>query len=390
MTTITAATVTSTAKKVIPRWLGIGTKVTTNTIDEILNEAGLNWTISKRPLLTVNEIPEKTEKINPRVLGPNGTAKTDALKSRVQELVETNFNESHFGALNVEVANLISETKDEFIPLQEQYCIVRDDTKYVFTTVGKLYTCIQNEECLGVLSNLITDYGLKVECAGTFMNGAAVWVVAAMPETIMVNGESLSQYVRIMWAHDGTEKLTARFVYLDDQNHIISPKIRGAEEEISIRHTKSAHDRTEDAKKIIARQRKHAEKFVEFASKMGVEHCTTFREYMKEIFPNCDKIIVDEHGYSQEDSNKDRKTVDQLEVDFSKTKQNFWDAFLTVVDYADTQKSTRVHGKTEYTTASEEDQMRKENLLRNNLKSDGTSMKLKQRAWETLTKPIMA
>jgi len=112
-------------------------------------------------------------------------------------------------------------------------------------------------------------------------------------------------------------------------------------------------------------------------------------EYMKALFPKCDVKNLDEHGYDR--INRDTKTVNALEEAFEKNLRatgTLWGAFLTVSSYADNEKGIRIQGKSKDIDAKSENDIKNEIRAKSSMKSEGASMKLKQKAWTVLTAPL--
>jgi hypothetical protein len=375
----------------LPRWCYDGHEINATTVEEVLHQGDLNWTVSKRPIATTADGPQFATKkdINPVTLHPNGTPRTRNLKNAIQQLLCA----PHDIDLQQKVREALEATRNEFLVTSEQYAVVRNDNNHFITTVGKVYTPLENSLCIGVLENLMNEYGCVVQRAGVFNNGASCWVIANLPLSLVVANDDIDQYIRIGWSHDGSEKLAARFLYVSSKTGlVISPVLKDKKipVEISIRHTKTGPERAIDASDIIKKQHKHAAALESIADEMVNTECENFREYLKSLFPKCDENKVTKHG--EDIPNKDSVIVSDLEealrTQDSETANTLWGAYLAVTDYVDNKRTVRIHGKDENISEEENEKLKNEMRNRNAIRSDGAAMKMKQKAWSLLTAPL--
>lgn len=367
--------------KNIPRWLNQGREINATTIDEAIIQGGIDWTVSKRPILTLHDIPPQGENIR-HLLNSNGTSKNTALRIAVEHLLSNN-NEGNKRA----VENLLKETERTFLPISEHAAVVRDDTQMPFTTVGRVYTCLNNKSCLEVIQPLIDQYHLKIERIGMFNHGANIWVILSLPEPIKVGAKVFDQYIKIAWSHDATARLTARTILVDEKNLIYSPELgKGVEVEIAIKHTTNAPEKLLEARLVMEKHGKYVSHFKTVVEKMIKVECKDVSEYLKLIFPNSEKSRISKGG--EELFSRDHKTAKTIEQSFTQHKKasargSLWDFYETVSEYADTSLTVKVRSE----GRGDKDAQRTESRLKSNM-SGGVSMKLKQKAWNILTKGL--
>lgn len=137
-------------------WHGLGVQVNeAATSADAIKHAGLDWTVSKRPLCYA---------VNKGGMVPDYTAIGDA-----------------FG-------------------------IVRDDTNAALGTVGTRYKPIQNIDAFKFLDGVLADFGARYESAGSIYGGKRVWMLAHMPkQAFAINGgDEIKPYVLFSNCHDGT------------------------------------------------------------------------------------------------------------------------------------------------------------------------------------------
>lgn len=113
-------------------WHGLGISVEdTITPDDMLIRAGLNWSINKEPLLTMN-------------------------------------------------------TKQS---VDGTYALVRDSDSYVLGTCGQGYKPVQPKEVLNFFHEFVEKGGMKMETAGSLSNGRMIWALAKIQESFVLGKE---------------------------------------------------------------------------------------------------------------------------------------------------------------------------------------------------------
>ena len=128
-------------------WNGIGIDVRNcTTTEEVMEKAGLDWTVSKVPLV-------------------------------------------HNGKVT-----------DYFI-------IQRDDTGDLLSTAKKTFQPIQNSEAFAFMDNLIPE-GVTYEKVGVSKNGRKIWMLAKMPDTTILD-DVVDPYIVLMNGHGGGISLKA-------------------------------------------------------------------------------------------------------------------------------------------------------------------------------------
>lgn len=165
---------------------GTGVKTSSETIGELLQKFGLNWTVSKQ-LLTLSD----------------GTP--------------TDF----FG-------------------------IVRDDTKKTFGVVKDSYEPFQNSELVELINEAAGTLGLSVDRGGSFNGGGKVWLQleTGLISNIGKNRDTIKKYITGINTHDATKALGWGMA-----NTTISCRntfeAAFREVENKVRHSKSMHSRIE-------------------------------------------------------------------------------------------------------------------------------------------------
>lgn len=107
-------------------WHGLGHKVSNNLSPEQMCEAaGINWTVSKRPVFYTN-------------------------------------------------------AAGEYLPAEREFILARDTDDQFLSAVGTHWKPNQNIEAIGVFKKFVTAGKMKMETAGSLVNGKYVWALAKM------------------------------------------------------------------------------------------------------------------------------------------------------------------------------------------------------------------
>jgi hypothetical protein len=317
-------------------------------LDDLLDQSGLNWTVSKRSTLTTAEIPhmdDPVKDINPRILSTNGTPQIILFRQAIKSLVKDPNNSEHLE----KVKQLLKETENQYIPIPHRYAIVRNDTNTTLAVVGKGYQRFDNRLCLSFFEAPMQSGQLEVTRAGYFDDGARIWVFGRLPKPVIIGNQKIWQFIRIGWSHDMTEKLTAQFHFFTEDGCNFSPSIPGFNNTISLKHTLNGPQRVLEACAVLEKQGIYAHEFKRIGVSMSNTECNhdNFLEYIKKMFPKFDekKLTAGQKEVDTADRRIGQDLIAQykeLDGPFANTQ---WGAFGVFLDYADKKKLNRVHGK---------------------------------------------
>lgn len=129
----------------------------------------------------------------------------------------------------------------------------RTDTNFVLgDRLGDSYQVVQNEEALGVVDALVSE-GLIVETAGAIRDGRTVFMCCRLPENLIIgSNDQVKQYLIIATGHDGNTPILAYFSNVRVVcNNTLQLSFRDATKKHSIRHTRSAADKLNEALKLM-------------------------------------------------------------------------------------------------------------------------------------------
>ncbi len=384
--------------KAVKRWFSLGRNIQSQTVDEALKEGGIDWTVSKRPMLTskaqptfpTRQVDGQTRKdINPIPMGIHGTD----LHEKLQRVLNNLVNLPDDSAPLFELNQILPQLQHPFVPMVEHYAVVRDDIDYPLGVLGGAYNCISNRDCVSILESLIQENRVTLERIGAFNYGRNVWVIAKLPGSLQIGPDTLDQYIKISWSHDGSEKLSATFIaYLTRNNIQFSPKVPNARVSFEIRHTLKAHDRIKIAEDIISSGEIYFKKVEECLNKLAGEAFSDqdMEAYLKSLFKTPgedDEKKLTKHGKPR--VVRSEQTVERIMEIFRDTDDGTvghtkYAGYLAVAQWADHEKQIRVTTKTE--TEDEKEIAQAETRMQGLWMKNGTAFKLKEDAFASIIK----
>lgn len=193
-------------------WHGLGKVVEDHpTSCEAIKHAGLNYTVEKRPLFTLDS---------------------------------TNFD----------LLNALADGIEPQLSVPDYFATIRTDTEEILGVVGKDYQIVQNTDAFSFFDSIVGNYtDIRYETAGALGKGERIFITAKLPDYIRVGKDDLiEQYVFLTTSHDGYGSITAAFtpIRVVCQN-TLNAAIRSKQNSIKIRHTASAVERLKQAHHLM-------------------------------------------------------------------------------------------------------------------------------------------
>ena len=196
--------------KEIP-WHGLGQIISDHpTSAEAIIQAGLNYTVEKRPLFTYD-------------------------------------TENYLGDPDTDI--IIPE-----IEVPNYFATIRTDTEQVLGVVGNDYEVVQNVNAFDFFDNIVGGKnGILYETAGALGNGESIFITAKLPDCLKVGRNDLiEQYIFLTTSHDGYGPVTAAFTPIRVVcRNTLNAAMRNHINCIKIRHTANANDRLKQAHSLL-------------------------------------------------------------------------------------------------------------------------------------------
>jgi phage/plasmid-like protein (TIGR03299 family) len=214
-----------------------------------------------------------------------------------------------------------------------------DDVRRVLGVCGSRYEPVQNAECFGIADALVGQGGARFETAGSLRNGKIVYMTAVLPDAMKVQDDILSKYLLITSSHDGSGALVCLYTPVRVVCHnTLTLALKGKGNRVSIRHTKSATDRMEEAKRILQGAESafsdYGMQLLAWAQKRVSEQFAT--AYLKCLFPS-DKT----RGSNIRQSIYDLFSGKQRGADQDAVRGTAYGLLNSVVEWADHNRSVR-------------------------------------------------
>ncbi len=152
---------------------------------------------------------------------------------------------------------LYAEQANSRVALEDTFGIVRKDLWpgkgcKVLGIVGSQYAPLQNADAFTFFDPIVGENAAAYETAGVLGNGERIWILAWVPENIVVVGEDVvHKYLLLSNSHDGTSSVQVKFtpIRVVCQNTLTMALSRGRT--VRIAHTRGLHARLHQAKDLL-------------------------------------------------------------------------------------------------------------------------------------------
>lgn len=152
----------------------------------------------------------------------------------------------------VDKCEIAAMTTDGPKMVNNAYATIRTDNNTPLGVVKDRYTIVQNSDAFKFFDNAIGKNKAIWQTAGCFNDGARIFVSAKLPNNILINGDPIENYLVFTTNHDGTGGVRILFtpIRVICQN-TLNAAIKGSDNYVSFRHTKSVHENIDIADQIL-------------------------------------------------------------------------------------------------------------------------------------------
>lgn len=165
---------------------------------------------------------------------------------------------------------------------------VRADTGSLLGVVSADYRVVQNTEAFAFLANLIGSE-LHFETAGSLWGGKAVWVLAELPEHVLVGGDEVRRFVLVTTRHDGTAAVRAlvtpvRVVCANT----LRVAIGGATDTYRVRHLGDPTGALHEARQVLGLAIDYHRQFARLGDRLASEHLAeaSLQRVLARLYPD--------------------------------------------------------------------------------------------------------
>lgn len=182
------------------------------------------------------------------------------------------------------------------------FATYRTDTNTPLGIVKERYTPVQNIDAFTFFNDAIGKDKAIWQTAGWFGNGERIFVSAKLPKNIFVNGDPVENYLIFTTSHDGSSGVKILFspIRVICQN-TLNAAIKSATNYVSFRHTKSVHTNLDIAKEILGICEQKIEYLGEqfnFMSKININDKDAQHIFANVIFTEDELLRIEETGHT--------------------------------------------------------------------------------------------
>lgn len=248
--------------------------------------------------------------------------------SKVFEFEPTVSEALDLAGLNFEVKKrpvFDQKANGDFVEVPGKFVTYRTDTEFALGVVGNQYQPFNNEPALGLVDELL-GHGARIAAAGSWNNGADVFITAALQNGITVPGEEdLDLFLLFRNNHSGTGAVSA---YVTPMRISCTNMLRSAiGQSVSswkIRHTRTVADRVQEASvalRLVDSYKEEMEGAIRQLQETEIS-ADEFENFIKELTEDKAERVQK----SMIDTYNDSDTV---------TRGNCWGAFNAVTEALD-------------------------------------------------------
>lgn len=151
---------------------------------------------------------------------------------------------------------------------ENRFHTVRVDTGASLGVVGRFYHVVQNREAFAFLQDLVNDFNVTWESAGALRDGKKVFVSMRLPENVRIDAEGIDDeiipFICAINTHDGCSPFTCVVTpWRPDCGNTERFAVRDALTKWTIRHTRSATQRFEEARRTLRLSLNYFEQFAD-------------------------------------------------------------------------------------------------------------------------------
>lgn len=167
---------------------------------------------------------------------------------------------------------------------------IRNTDQQLLGIVTDRYSIVQNHEAFAFTDELLGE-GVQFETAGSLQNGRKVWMLARLPNNYIFAGDVLSPYLVFFNSHDGSSgiKVAMTPIRVVCQN-TLNLALRNAKRVWTTNHTGDMKSKLDEAKKTLLLAEYYMNRFgteVDRLNKIKISDSNVL-EYIEQLFPMAD------------------------------------------------------------------------------------------------------
>lgn len=253
---------------------------------------------------------------------------------------------------NVEKFPIFINAGKKQIEVKDKFATVRTDTNTPLGVVGSRYEPVQNSQAFSFFDALVGEGEAIYHTAGVLGKGERIWLLAKMPDFIKVKGangkmDNVEKFVLLTNSHDGSSPTIAKLTPIRVVcNNTLSAALRGAEQEVRIRHTATAEEKLREAHKILGLTNQLytqlGEIFNTFSSKKVTD--SQAKKYFEEIMPDNKEA---KHNTRKENVREKLFELYDNGIGSDMSRGTVWGLYNAITEYVDHEKYSNKQMKKE-------------------------------------------
>ena len=278
-------------------WQKLGRKVEGMTVDQAMETGGLDWQVEKRQL--------------------------------------------YYDYINAEGAGTKEAT--------DSFATIRTDTDGYLGTVGKQYQPLQNTEQAELIQAIVGEGEACAESVGSYANDRKVfWTCKLSSDMLIGENDRIEKYLVLQNSHDGSGSFRAFYSPLRVvcSNMLTGMIKKFGKNGISLRHTKNAIDKIQEAKRVLCYANEQFLKTEEYYNEMAQVKIDTDRNKMDDIIDRIFGRKADEEVTTRWENEKYKiKTAIREENSIATEKNTAWTIYNGITRYTNHYQSVKDSGK---------------------------------------------
>lgn len=214
-------------------------------------------------------------------------------------------------------------TEETYKDCPNAYATYRTDLNIPLGIVKDRYTIVQNTEAFKFFDNAIGKNKALWQTAGLFDNGRKIFVSAKLPNTILVNGDPINNYLVFTTTHDGTGGVKILFTPIRIVcENTLNAAIRSTDNYITFRHVKSVHDNIDIANQILGISRQKVDEFniqMNRLSEIKMSDSDAAKIFVKTVCTDKEVSLIHDTGHTpMQLVIRDYKTISDAQISIKK------------------------------------------------------------------------
>ncbi len=276
-------------------WHGLGNNIDANAgIEEWQRSAGLDWTVSKRPV--------------------------------------------HYNAR----ASSGEYTINAIQPFKDKFVLARDTDNTPFSVVSDRYKPVQPKEVLEFFRDLIVTHGMTIETAGSLKDGKRIWALAKTGDAHKVLGaDAVDSYLLLATSYDLTFSTIAQFTSVRVVcNNTLQQSLQDYISRVSIPHFRDFNAKSIHEQLGLGRAQWGA--FAQALDAIAKIKLDTFKA--KEVLDSVLKVPEDDVTFVNPQVTKILRLFEGEAIGADIAGQTGWGLVNAVTEYVDHHKRARNQG----------------------------------------------